>query len=47
VIVAEADLAAQAGVLPVPVAALALQVLLLDNLAGRLVLELVVLRFDW
>jgi len=39
----EADLTAQTGVLAEPVAALALQVLLLDHLAGGLVLKLIVL----
>ena len=41
----EPHLAAEAGVLAVPVAALALEVLLLHHLAGGLVLELVVLRY--
>jgi len=43
VVVAEADLALHAGVLPVPVAGHALVVLSLEALTGRLVLELVVL----
>lgn len=42
-ILTEADLAAEAGVLAVSVAGLALQVLTLHHLAARLVLELIIL----
>jgi len=46
VLLAEADLASKARVLSMSVATLALQVLLLDDLAGRLMLKLVVLT-EW